>query len=41
MREKQALSENPEVKVEAFLTHPPVQRNVAISTQNQVMNAAL
>jgi len=33
------LSVLPEAKVEAFLTYLVVQRKVAISTQNQAMNA--
>ena len=39
MTEGQSLFEHSEAKIEAFLTHPATQRNVAGSTQNQEMNA--
>jgi len=39
MMDRSDLSVLPEAKVEAFLTYLAVQRKVAISTQNQAMNA--
>jgi integron integrase len=39
MRDKSELSIHPEAKVEDFLSFLAVQRNVAVSTQNQAMNA--
>lgn len=39
MRDKSELSVDPEAKVEAFLSFLAIQRNVAVSTQNQAMNA--
>ncbi len=38
-KSKETLLNNPEQKVEAFLTHLAVQGNVATSTQNQAFNA--
>ena len=39
LKEKVALLNEPEKKVEAFLTHLAVQGDVAASTQNQAFNA--
>ena len=39
LKEKETLQVNSKDKVEAFLTHLAVQRNVAASTQNQAFNA--
>jgi hypothetical protein len=39
MNDRQTLFINPESKVEAFLSYLAIQRKVAVSTQNQAMNA--
>ncbi len=39
MTDRSDLSIAPEAKVEEFLTYLAMQRNVAVSTQNQAMNA--
>ena len=39
MTERCELSMSPEAKVEEFLTYLAIQRKVAVSTQNQAMNA--
>jgi len=39
MGEKQALFEDSEAKIEAFLSYLATERNVAAATQNQAMNA--
>ncbi|MGR9045222.1 MAG: phage integrase N-terminal SAM-like domain-containing protein, partial [Gammaproteobacteria bacterium] len=39
MHDRSELLTNPESKVEAFLSDLAIRRNVAVSTQNQAMNA--
>lgn len=39
MIDRADLTVTPEAKVEAFLSYLAIQRNVAVSTQNQAMNA--
>jgi len=41
MQDKSELSLQPELKVEQFLSYLAIQRNVAVSTQNQAMNALI
>jgi len=39
VQDKNALSLQSELKVEQFLSHLAIQSNVAVSTQNQAINA--
>jgi site-specific recombinase XerD len=39
IKERQALFDDSETKIEAFLSYLATQRNVAVATQNQAMNA--
>ena len=41
MNDKKALLITPELKIEDFLSYLAIHRNVAVSTQNQAMNALL